>query len=275
MDWSHHTDITRGYNYYAVRITFSLDKNLAICYSQNSIVNTQGRVIMDIWTVLNALLASIGFYETNGHGWERDYNNSVKRLFRKFSQGIGYCLQIEACGEDLLVSLSSVGSVSLIPIGRDHLTEGKLAYWLEWMIAEFEAGRLDALLVEEERRDAVRHAETLRLEAEQGVRAERQWWLNFRIALAQKNQAIIHATDTEDTPPTTGADPNDTPKYINAYRPLRGLKVRAQGCSSPPVSLNVTLPSLTTRYGLSYLFPKFRSRCRGIAAQTREVAING
>jgi hypothetical protein len=224
------------------------------------------RVTMDIWTTLISLLATIGFYEANGHGWERDYNNSVKRMFRKFSQGIGYCLQIEACGEDLLVSLSSVGSVSVLPIGYSLMSVGKLGFWLEWMTAEFEAGRLDALLVEEERREAARHAEILRLEAERRVRAEREWWLNFRIALAQKNQAIIDATDTEDTPPTTGADPNDTPKYIKAYRPLRGLMVRAQGRCSGPLSPNVALHSPSTRYGPPYPFPKFRSRCRGITA---------
>lgn len=232
---------------------------------------------MDIWTTLNALLATIGFYEANGHGWERDYNNSVKRLFRKFSHGIGYCLKVETYGKDLLVALSSVGSCSLIPIRHDLLSVGKLGHWLEWMIAEFEAGRLDALLVEEERRDAVRHAETLRLEAERCVRAEREWWLNFRIALAQKNQTIIDATDTEETAPThtTVADANHTLKYIKAYRPTRGLKVRAQGCSRPPAYPNVILPSLSTRHGPTYPFPKMTIRCRGITAQTREVAING
>jgi hypothetical protein len=33
--------------------------------------------------------------------------------------------------------------------------------------------------------------------------------------------------------------------------------------------------SWSTRYGPPYPFPKIRSRCRGITAQTREVAING
>jgi hypothetical protein len=231
-------------------------------------VNTKRRAIMDIWTMIISLLSAVGFYEANGHGWERDYNNAVKRMFRKFSQGIGYCLKIETCGQDLQVSLSSVGSASLIPIGRDHLTTGKLAYWLEWMTAEFEAGRLDALSVEEERREAARHAEILRREAEHRVRAERQWWLNFRIALAQKNQALIDAADFEETPPTVTkvAGPNHTLKYIKAFRPARGLMVRAQGRCSGPLSPNVALHSPSTRYGPPYPFPKFRSRCRGITA---------
>lgn len=221
---------------------------------------------MDIWTMIISLLSAIGFYEANGNGWERDYNNSVKRLFRKISGPIGYCLKIETSGQGLQVSLSSVGSVSVLPIGYSLMSVGKLAYWLEWMTAEFEAGRFDALLVEEERRDAARHAETLRLEAERPVRAEREWWLNFRIALAQKNQALIDATDFEEPPPTVTkvAGPNDTPKYIKAFRPLRGLMVRAQGRCSGPLSPNVALHSPSTRYGPPYPFPKFRSRCRGI-----------
>ena len=99
---------------------------------------------MKIWAVVTALVAPFGFYEAKRRAWERDCNNSVKRIFRKFSGSIGYCLKIETYGGELMVSLSSVGSVSVIHIGHDVLSVGKLAYWLEWMTAEFEAGRLDA-----------------------------------------------------------------------------------------------------------------------------------
>jgi hypothetical protein len=121
---------------------------------------------MDIWTVIRALLVPLRFYESNRRNWEKGYNNSVKRIFRRVSGPIEYCLKIEKYGEELLVSLSSVGSVSVIHVGHGVITGENLASWLEELTAKFEANRFEALIVEEGRREAQRSADVLLIEAE-------------------------------------------------------------------------------------------------------------
>jgi len=233
------------------------------------------RMFMDIWTQLNALLATIGFYEAKGYGWERDYNNSVKRLFRKFSHGIGYCLKIVASGQGLQVSLSRVGSVSLIPIGHELLTVGRLQYWLEWMLSEFTDGRLAALIVEEDYREAQR----VKAQAEREVSESRLRVLQesraASLTLAAANQAFLDnmgiaygvttypVTITQDTT-TFATVPLTTvkPKHIKSVFTARvkGGLLRMV----PPIS---ALPPIFTGSRVKILLPitpGFKTGCSGI-----------